>query len=64
MERGVRRQQTSINTVFFLAKGTLDTGDGAKPTERALFSMSYAIPAIRTDITRQKMRRIEVAKSG
>ena len=61
MERGVRRQQTSINAIFFLAKGMLDTGDGTKPTERALFSMSYATPAIRTDVTQQKVRSIEVA---
>ena len=61
MERGVRRQQTSINTIYFLARGTFDSGDGAKPTERALFSLSYAIPAIRTDVTRQKARSIEVA---
>lgn len=61
MERGVRRQQTSINAIFFDAKGTFDSGDGAKPVDHAIFSMSYAIPAIRTDITRQKMRSIEVA---
>lgn len=61
MERGVRRQQTSINAVFFDAKGKLDTGDGAKPVDHAIFSMSYAIPAIRTDVTRQQMRSIEVA---
>lgn len=65
MERGVRRQQTSINTIFFVAKGTLDTGDGAKPVERVVYSMSYAVPAIRIDVNRrsggQTARSVSVA---
>jgi hypothetical protein len=47
MERGVRRELTSINTIYFVAKGTLDDAK----VSRAVYGMSYFIPAIRMDVT-------------
>jgi hypothetical protein len=71
MERGVRRDQRSINTVFFVARGRMSlSGDGEAPAEldvtQAVMSMSYHLPAIRTDLSwldadGRPVRRIRVA---
>ena len=69
MERGVRRELTSINAIYFNATGPMRVTDGGKATDRtvsAVIGMSYFIPAIRSDITWQNptgepRRLIEVA---
>jgi hypothetical protein len=71
MERGVRRELTSINAIFFTGTGSMRVTDRGKATDRnvsAVIGMSYFIPAIRSDITWQNpkgepQRLIEVANA-
>lgn len=56
MERGVRRELTSINAIYFTAKGTFidSPASAANPKViHGLWSMSYYVPAVRSDITRK-----------
>lgn len=55
MERGVQREQRSINTAFFVGNGSMKVGrEGEDPSLRvvnATVSMSYYLPAIREDVS-------------
>jgi hypothetical protein len=71
MERGIRRDQRSINTVYFVGHGTMSTAAAGDPLAdreitRAHVSVSYHLPAIRSDVTwrdgaGQEVRQIRVA---
>ena len=68
MERGVRREQTAINAIFFVAKGSLASNGTARTVDRAVLSMSYFVPAIRMDVTwragAKTEREIQVANGA
>jgi hypothetical protein len=66
MIRGTQREWKSVNRIYFIASGTLAPGLGKAPQKlsRGFIEMSFAQHAIRSDLTTQQGRTVQVAREG